>query len=198
MGIGIFGAGGFTRQIIDMLPGDAVILTDDGGADLHGFPVLRFDDAPDCDLVIAISDPTLRRQVALRWRHGFGSLVATTAEVSQFASIGEGAILCRQAIVESDATVGRHFHANIGARIGHECRIGDFVTVGPGAMICGRCTIGDGVMIGAGAIIHQGLTVGDNAMVGMGAILSKDVPSATSAIGRPARLLGQRERADAT
>jgi sugar O-acyltransferase (sialic acid O-acetyltransferase NeuD family) len=198
MRIGIFGAGGFTRQIIDMLPGDAVILTDDGGANLHGFPVLRFNDAPDCDLVIAISDPILRRQVALRWRHGFGSLVAASAEVSQFASIGEGAILCRQAIVEADATIGRHFHANIGAKIGHECQIGDFVTVGPGAMICGRCTIGNGATIAAGAIIHQGLTIGDNVMVGMGAIVSKDVPAATSAIGKPARFLRQRERVDAT
>jgi sugar O-acyltransferase (sialic acid O-acetyltransferase NeuD family) len=186
--IGIFGAGGLVRQIIDFLPRDTLLFTDEGGGELHGFPIIRFDEAPHCELAIAVSDPTARRKVALRWRNGFTSIIAPTAEVSRFAIIADGAIVCRQAVIEAGATIGRHFHANIGAAVAHETLVGDFVTISPRTTICGGCRIGDGAFIGAHAVVKQGVTIGRNAQIAMGTVVHKDVPDNGRALGNPARV----------
>src|SRR5689334_8671145 len=51
-------------------------------------------------------------------------------------------------------------------------------------------TVGDGVWIGAGAKILDGVDVGDRAIVGAGAVVRDSVPSGRTAVGIPARLVG--------
>lgn len=52
--------------------------------------------------------------------------------------------------------------------------------------------IGDNVFIGAGARVLGGITVGDGAAIGANAVVIKDVPAGTTAVGIPARILGQK------
>jgi acetyltransferase-like isoleucine patch superfamily enzyme len=53
-------------------------------------------------------------------------------------------------------------------------------------------TIGAGAWLGAGAKILDGVSIGDRAVVGAGAVVRSDVPSASIAVGMPARVVGQR------
>ncbi|KAH1121217.1 hypothetical protein J1N35_004377 [Gossypium stocksii] len=53
--------------------------------------------------------------------------------------------------------------------------------------------IGDGVLIGAGTCILGNIKIGDGAKIGAGSVVLKDVPSRTTAVGNPARLVGGRE-----
>ncbi|XP_054798898.1 serine acetyltransferase 1, chloroplastic-like [Prosopis cineraria] len=50
--------------------------------------------------------------------------------------------------------------------------------------------IGDGVLIGAGTSILGNIKIGDGAKIGAGSVVLKDVPSMTTAVGNPARLIG--------
>ena len=50
--------------------------------------------------------------------------------------------------------------------------------------------VGDGVWIGAGAKILDGVDVGDRAIVGAGAVVRDSVPPGRTAVGIPARLVG--------
>jgi acetyltransferase-like isoleucine patch superfamily enzyme len=52
-------------------------------------------------------------------------------------------------------------------------------------------TVGEGAWIGAGAAILDGVTIGDHAIVGAGAVVRQDVPSSSTAVGVPARLLDE-------
>lgn len=192
MRLGVFGAGGFARQIIDLLPPDTVFFTDSGEGDLLGFPVFPLDRAAGCELLIAVADPSVRRRVAAQWRANFATLIAPSAEVSRFASIGKGSVICRQAVIEADVTIGRHFHANLAVIVGHETEIGDFVTVAPLAGVGSRCTIGHGVTIGMGALIRPDVRIGDNAMICMGAVVTRDVTPNAKVAGHPARPVARR------
>lgn len=49
-------------------------------------------------------------------------------------------------------------------------------------------TIGRNVWIGGGAIILPGVSIGDDALIGAGAVVTRDVPTATTALGNPARI----------
>ena len=51
--------------------------------------------------------------------------------------------------------------------------------------------VGSGVWIGAGAKILDGVTIGDRGIIGAGAVVRSAVPEGGTAVGVPARLLGQ-------
>jgi len=67
------------------------------------------------------------------------------------------------------------------------------VTLGGTGKECGdrHPKIGKGVMIGAGAKILGNITVGECAIVGAGSVVLKDVPSHTTVVGVPARVIGR-------
>ncbi|HXW03706.1 MAG TPA: DapH/DapD/GlmU-related protein [Vicinamibacterales bacterium] len=55
--------------------------------------------------------------------------------------------------------------------------------------------IGAGAWLGAGAKVLDGVQIGDGAVVGAGAVVRADVPPWTIAVGVPAKVVGQRNRA---
>ena len=56
-------------------------------------------------------------------------------------------------------------------------------------------TIGEGAWLGAGAKILDGVSIGNRAIVGAGAVVRESVPDGAIAVGIPARVVGQRDRA---
>jgi len=52
--------------------------------------------------------------------------------------------------------------------------------------------ISDHVWIGAGCLILDGVTIGRNAIIGAGSVVTKSVPANATAVGVPARVVGQR------
>lgn len=52
-------------------------------------------------------------------------------------------------------------------------------------------SIGDGAWLGAGAKVLDGVVIGDRAVVGAGAVVRDAVPPGATAVGIPARLIGE-------
>ncbi len=71
-----------------------------------------------------------------------GAIIAATAEVAEFVSIGQGAI------------VGE------GASIGAGCVIGENVLIGAGAVLAPRVVVCEGCQIGARTVLHAGVVIG--------------------------------------
>lgn len=115
------------------------------------------------------------------------TVIAKSAIVIDSARVAPGALIAHQALINADASVGRHLIANIQSSLAHDCVVGDFVTLGPRACVNGGVRIGDGVEIGAGALIKQGLTVGEGAVIGMGAVVVRDVAPGAVVVGNPAK-----------
>ena len=176
------------------------------GPDLNGIPVMseaaflaaggpRY-------FNIGIADATLRRAVADRAMAAEAmpvTLIAPTAQVLGFSQLGEGAILCPQAVVTVNTTIGRFAHLNLFAYVEHDCVLGDFVTLAPRASCNGNVVIEDGAYIGTGAILRQGkpgqpLRIGAGVVVGMGAVVTRDVAAGITVVGNPARPLIKKDK----
>jgi maltose O-acetyltransferase len=56
-------------------------------------------------------------------------------------------------------------------------------------------TIGDNVWLGGGAIVLAGVTIGTDSVVGAGAVVTRDVPAGVVAVGNPARVIRDVDRA---
>lgn len=82
--------------------------------------------------------------------------------------------------------------------------IGDNVTFGPGVHVLAHdastklfldytrvanVSIGSNVFIGAHSIVLPGVTIGDNVIIGAGSVVNRNIPSASVAVGVPARVI---------
>ena len=206
--VGIFGAGGFGREVLPLVRGtgglDVVFLDDAPQARLiNGARALSWDefcaaDAAPKQVVLAVGNSAARQAAAARAAAagiGFAHVQAANAVILDAVEIGEGAIICPFAAITSNVQIGRHFHLNIYSYVAHDCVIGDFVTFAPQVCCNGNVHIHDHAYIGTGAVLKQGtaekpLVIGRGAVVGMGAIVTKDVAPGETVVGNPARPLG--------
>lgn len=52
-------------------------------------------------------------------------------------------------------------------------------------------TIGDDCWLGGGVIVCPGVSIGDRCIIGAGSVVTRDIPSDSTAVGNPARILGK-------
>jgi acetyltransferase-like isoleucine patch superfamily enzyme len=98
-----------------------------------------------------------------------------------------------------DAGNASHIHIEDGVWITSRCLllchkrdlanylVGDDINNMP--YIIADIRIGKGVHIGMDTVIMPGVTIGDGAIIGAGSLVTKDIPSYTLAVGRPAKIV---------
>lgn len=104
--------------------------------------------------------------------------------------------------IHPGAVIGENFFIDhgMGVVIGETTVIGNNVTVYQGVTLGGtgkehgkrHPTIEDNVMISAGAKVLGSITVGNNSKIGAGSIVLKDVPSNSTVVGIPGRVVKRR------
>lgn len=213
---GIFGAGGFGREVMPVARSmlaqrrndedfELVFVVDDPRAEsTNGQRVLSraaflASPAERKFFSVAIAD-TKHRERIVGELAGEGaipfSIVAPNSLFLDGSTLGEGAIFCPFTMVTSNAHIGRHFHANIYSYVAHDCVIGDFVTFAPSVRCNGYVVIEDHVYVGTNAVIKPGsaqdpTVIGRGAVIGMGAVVTKSVPANAVVVGNPARPLAR-------
>lgn len=208
----IIGAGGFGREVLDVI--DAMNAAGTGDWDFLGFVD---DGQPDPEIlerlgerhlggreqlgslgkgihfVVAVSHVPARRglsQAAMGAGLRPALLIHPTATLGRDVRAEAGTIICAGARLTSNIRVGRHCHVHVNVTVGHDSRMGDFAAANPMSAVSGAVTLGSGVMLGTGSAILQGLSVGDDAVVGAGAVVVKDVPAGVTVLGVPAKVRG--------
>lgn len=166
-----------------------------GGAAVLG-GVMQWQEHEDCDFVIAIGNPRIRKKVLEKMSSvgspTFATLIDPAAVLMpEHVSVGSGSVICAGTICTVDVSIGAHVIINLNCTVGHEIRIDDFATIAPMVAISGNVHIGTCAEIGTGAAIRQGLTVNSGAMVGMGSVLTKSVAENTVVFGSPAKSIKQ-------
>jgi sugar O-acyltransferase (sialic acid O-acetyltransferase NeuD family) len=208
----IVGAGGFGREVIDVIDAinaeadatvwDVLGVVDDAPSEVNlerlerrGTPFLGGTDKPlvwpnPVHYVVGIGNPRARRMIADRYDEAnlrAATLLHPTVTRGFDVRIGEGSVICAGVRLTTNIDVGRHVHLNLNVTVGHDTTVRDFVSVNPLASISGDCTLEAGVLIGVSGVVLNGLTVGDGATVGGSACVVRDVPSGVVVKGVPAK-----------
>ena len=84
-----------------------------------------------------------------------------------------------------------------GVVIGETAIVGNDVTLYQGVTLGGtgkekgkrHPTLGNNVLVGAGAKVLGSITIGNNVKIGAGSVVVKDVPSDTTVVGIPAKIV---------
>jgi len=117
----------------------------------------------------------------------FATIIASTAYVSKFAIIGEGAVILHQSCINAEAKIGKGCIINTFANIDHESEIGDFSHISTGAMVNGGCKVGSSVFIGSQSVLAQCVSIADNSVISAGTFVSKNVIESGIYAGNPMR-----------
>lgn len=216
--IAIYGAGGFAREVLQIVLDinaqsphapiwkpvgfivDAALLDVEP---VHDLPILGalewLASNPLTHIVIAVGSSVARRRIAASVEstcaNPFATLVHPRAWVGRHVAIGQGSVVCAGSQVTTDIHIGRHVHVNIGSTIGHDAVLGDFVTLNPGVNVSGNVSLGEGVEVGTGSVLIPYASIGDWSIVGAGSVVTKPLAANITAVGAPARVIKKREPA---
>lgn len=110
-----------------------------------------------------------------------GAKFLTGIEIHPAAKIGKGLVIDHG----SGVVIGET------AEIGDNCTIYQGVTLGGTGKDVGKRhpTLGNNVMVGAGAKVLGPLEIGDNTKIAAGAVVLENIPSDSTAVGIPARVV---------
>lgn len=138
-----------------------------------------------------IKNPATRIRLYNKVKEAGGKLatiIASTAYVSQYATIGEGTVVMHQAFVNAGARVGNNVILNTFTNVEHDAVIGDQCHISTGTMVNGDCKVGANCFIGSQSVIANGIIVGNDIVVGAGSLVRKSISEKGIYSGNPAIL----------
>jgi sugar O-acyltransferase (sialic acid O-acetyltransferase NeuD family) len=118
------------------------------------------------------------------------TIIAPTAYVSQYATIGEGTIIMHQAFVNAEVTVGNNCLINTKATLEHEVNVGNHCHISVNAVLNGAVIIHDNCFIGSSAVLYQCVSIMPNTLIGAGSVVSKSLKSEGVYVGNPLKKIG--------
>lgn len=206
--IAIYGAGGFGREVLTLIEH---INAHEKEWDFIGF----FDDMPNIDIanesylgdidalnnfdqqlavVLANGNSCIRYSMFNKINNSkiyFPILIHPNVVFGrrEAIEIARGSVICAGSTLTLDIKLGEFSLINLNTTIGHNSSLGKFTSVMPGVNIAGDVEIGEQVYIGSGANIINGKSIGALSKVGAGAVVHIDVPTGTTAVGVPVRII---------
>lgn len=102
-------------------------------------------------------------------------IIASTAYVSQHASIGEGSIIMHHVMINASVKIGRNCIVNTKSLIEHECQVSNHCHLSTNSLLNGNVSISEGCFIGSSAVVANDVSISKNVIVGMGALILNSI-----------------------
>lgn len=163
--------------------------------------ILKNDPAARNRMEVFLLYPSVKAVLYYRIAHKFynAGMFFVARAISQFARLLTGIE------IHPGAKIGKGLFIDhgYGVVIGETAEIGDNVTMYHGVTLGGtgkhkgkrHPTVGNNVVIGTGAKVLGPINIGDDAKIGANAVVLTDVPSGSTAVGIPARIILKRPAA---
>lgn len=154
--------------------------------------ILQFADKAEFIITVGfIKSHAVRMRIFDKVKEAGGKLatiIASTAHVSRYASLGEGTVVMHQAVVNAGAKIGENCIINTFCNIEHDAVIGDQCHISTGAMVNGDCKVGKMCFIGSQSVLANGISICDDVIVGAGSLVRKHILKPGIYSGNPAIL----------
>jgi len=198
----LVGGGGHCKSVIDVAESAGynvkgiLDLKDNVGNSILNFKITGTDDdivkyVDIFDFIITvgqIKNIDLRKHIFEKIKNVGGHLatiISPKANVSKYATIGEGSVIMHHANVNADARIGNNNIINTSANIEHDVIVGDFCHISTNAVVNGMCKIGNGVFVGSGSIVHNNIEIISNTIIGAGSVVNRNITERGIYAGNP-------------
>lgn len=201
----LIGGGGHCKSVIDVAESAGynilgiLDMPEDIGKSVLDYKVIGTDDdipqfADKAEFIITvgfIKSPAIRMRIFDKVKEAGGKLatiIASTAHVSRYASLGEGTVVMHQTVVNAGARIGENCIINTFCNIEHDAVIGDQCHISTGTMVNGDCKVGKMCFIGSQSVLANGISICDDVIVGAGSLVRKNILKPGIYSGNPAIL----------
>lgn len=201
----LLGGGGHCKSVIDVAESAGYNILgildrpEEVGKQVLDYKVIGTDDdipqyVDKAEFVITvgfIKNPAIRIKLYNKVKEVGGKLatiIASSAHVSKYATLGEGTVIMHQAVVNAGANLGVNNIINTFANIEHDAQLGDQCHISTGTMVNGDCKIGDRCFIGSQSVLANGIEIGDDIIVGAASFVRKNISVKGIYSGNPAIL----------
>lgn len=199
----LVGGGGHCKSVIDVAESAGYYILgildrpEEVGKEIFSTRVIGTDDdipayVDRAEFIISvgfIKDPSTRIRLYDCVKAAGGKLatvIASTAYVSKYASLGEGTVVMHHAIVNAGVRIGNNVILNSCSVTDHDSVIGDQCHISTGVIVNGGCKVGGNCFIGSRSILVNGITIGDNVIIGAGSLVCKSIELEGVYYGAPA------------
>lgn len=205
----LVGGGGHCKSVIDVAESAGynilgiLDMPEDVGKPVLDYKVIGTDDdipqyVDKAEFVITvgfIKTPSTRIKLYNRIKEAGGKLatiVASTARVSKYATLGEGTVVMHNAFVNAGAQIGANCIINTFCDIEHDAVVGDQCHISTGVMVNGDCKIGERVFVGSQSVLANGVSITDDIIVGAASFVRKSITESGIYAGIPLLLISPR------
>lgn len=209
----IIGAGGFAREVLDVL--EATIAAGQKSEVLgfvvdpaYGTPGTLVNDKPilgsfdwlekhaaQVNVICGVGDPAVRWRLIQRVKPlqvQFCNAIHPSAQLTRWLQTGIGVVITAGCVLSNQIYIHNHVHLNPSCTVGHDVVMEDFVSLSPGVLVSGNVRLKTGAFIGTGAAIIQKIQVGEWSTVGAGSTIIRDVLPNTTVVGVPGQAIKTR------
>lgn len=207
----LVGGGGHCKSVIDVAESAGYTILgilgrpEEVGKRVFGYEVIGTDDdmgkyADKAVFVVTvgqIKSPDLRiklHKMLAEAKCDLATIIASTAYVSKYATIGEGTVVMHNAFVNAGANVGKGCIINTFAIIEHETIVGDYCHISTGATVNGAAKVGERSFVGSQSVINQCISIGERVVIGAGSAVVSDLSDDTVVVGVPAKPINMTRR----
>jgi sugar O-acyltransferase (sialic acid O-acetyltransferase NeuD family) len=206
--LGICGAGGLGREVLDLAKEiniiskkwEKIVFIDEfkketviNGAEVFTFDAFKVNwTAENSKVVIAIGEPKVRtrlREEMTKSGYTLQSLIHPAAFVGAETQISDGAIIQFGSFISCNVRIGANVLIQPNSSVGHDSIIGNDAVISSYVGISGSCTIGERAYIGVSVPVKVKISIGADSIVGMGSVVMRDIPENVIALGNPARAM---------
>lgn len=141
-----------------------------------------------CEFIVAIGNSSVREKIVLGMPDAvWYTAIHPAATISSVGTtIGEGTVVCANAVINPCATVGKHCIINTAACVEHDNTICEYVHISVGTKLAGHVIVGKHTWVGIGATVSNDISVCDHCLIGAGAVVVHNIDSPGTYIGVPA------------
>ncbi len=211
MVLGIYGAGGLGREVLELARQanragkrwDGMIFIDDDppAGKVNGIGACRYEEAlaeygGGLEVSVAVGEPAIREKLFARLAEdhvGAATLVHPDVHVPDTASIGDGVTIQAGTFLSCNAVVEDYVYIQPNVNIGHDDVLRKGCVISGLCNLAGAVEIGEYTYLGMSACCKEQVKVGRYSVVGMGSMVYKDIPDEVIALGNPARPMRRNE-----
>lgn len=144
------------------------------------------------EFIMGVAEPAAKYILAKKLKSKgakFSTLIHPSAVVSDYATLGEGCIVCPFSKIGANAAVGDF--VTLDGYIGHDNYIEDFVTLSTGTRLTGYVSVGCGTFFGAMCCVRPHTRIGSNCFITIGSTVVQDILDNSYVKGTPEIMITQ-------